>query len=213
MKLLVLALFCLFPLIAAAPSYESTIRGFTLFEGDAHGDFKGDFVAHLYDGSAWKIHPKDRKKVEKWSVDERVHIEVRTSRYWKKREHKFFIYNDDRNEPLRTMLVDYGCDAAEVIDASTVYIYGSRSEPVYGIDRNGNYDIIYWERVYDEAMDVTLDSGFVCAVTKHFRSYDPGHRIYLGCNRAEKRDVYFLISGIEREAVYSWLNSIENLSP
>ncbi len=159
--------------------------GLSSFIGDKHGDFKGDPVAVLSDGSAWKIHPKDSEKFSKWLANEILRPEARTSFYLLKREHKFRLYNHMRNESVRAMLAQYPTYPLMVIESET-----------YNAGR--------------PEKRVVLNDGTVWRIRKNFNHFNIGTTVHLGCNYETTRDGmelhrFFLISGIEREAVFEFV--------
>lgn len=86
---------------------EQSLTGTEIFRGDRHGEFKGDYVAALSDGSAWKIHPSDREMYERWDVYDIIRVKARTDFYWFTREHKFYLYNQTRDESVKAMLIQH----------------------------------------------------------------------------------------------------------
>ena len=84
-----------------------TFEAVEVFEGDRHNEFAGNFIAVLNDASRWKVHPMDEEKFRQWTIDDVVHIRLRTSKYWFKREHKFELYNHMKKESVRAMLINY----------------------------------------------------------------------------------------------------------
>ena len=196
-KVVLTFIFCFSPLWAFPPNVETSILA-----------FDEDLLVHLEDGSVWQVHPKERKKVRKWEVNERAHIEMRSRTQPKGEDYCFRLCNDAREDAAKVMLLSYGENGRHSVDRSAVYVYNTRPDWSYGP---------WFERwyisgvIYDEAMDVTLDEGISCSVIDHFRAFAPGTPVYLGCNQEEQRDRYFLISGIEGDAVYSWLIDIKVL--
>ncbi len=96
------------------PAVNQQIVGRSIYEGDHHGDFKGDLLVILNDGSSWKIHPKDTKMLAYWEPSDQVHIAYRKSHFHFKREHKFFLRNQAKGEEARVILIEHKEDPLEL---------------------------------------------------------------------------------------------------
>lgn len=179
------------------------IEGFYLFEGDKHGDFKGNIVAALSDGSAWKGHPADRNIMRQWEPGDSVHIEVRTTSYWFKREHKFLLYNHDKKESIRAMLVNYGDRAMKIAFASDAYPTSTEEVCYSEHDSEGN-NIGRWchEEPCDYKKRIILSDGNEKIISSSLSYFTTGTKVYIGFNDSKS---FFIISGLEREAKWSWL--------
>lgn len=179
----------LLPLLPAAVN-ATCIDGFFVCQADAQGDFKGDTILRLNDGSAWKVHPTQTQKANKWYMGDNVHVTVRTSHYFFKREHKFLLVNDNLKESVKVMLFDYGPYARYVVDTS----YPAAAELEEESEENlGNK--------YGQ-LNLHISDGSVWTIKKDFDSFDIGTSVYYGC-KEEKDDVQpFLIRGLQREATW-----------
>jgi len=186
------------------PTRESLVTA-DRFRGDKHGQFKDDFVAVLSDGSAWKIHPTEQTKFSNWAVNDVIHVAVRTSFYWFKREHKFELVNHTRNERLKVMLVQYPRTPLTVVLAETVlvgYSYVPHTTYINGTP------ITTYSHVPNYEKKVALNDGSMWKIDGKYSSFSLGNRVYLGVNLINDRFSYFLITGLEREAVYTWATKI-----
>ncbi|MDR3624104.1 MAG: hypothetical protein P4L16_03065 [Chlamydiales bacterium] len=176
------------------------IERYQLFSGDKHGDFKNDIVVYLTDGSGWKTHPNDKDLLSTWKPGESIHISLRTSYYYFKREHKFLLYNHDRKESVKAMLIDYGPHPLSISSTSGVYFTDTDTIPITFLDENGEIFTIYeLEPIYKK--DISLNDGSTCVIYKHFNAFIPDAQVYIGFN--ETPDEFFIITGQEREAVWS----------
>ena len=104
-----------------------TITDTTLYEDAKYPQFEGNYVAHLSDGSEWKIHPKDCEVYAQWTRDEEIDNGLRTSYYFFKREHRFLLKNGSRNEKVRAMILKHPDSSLPTItktqdDSITYYI-------------------------------------------------------------------------------------------
>lgn len=176
--------------------------GLAAFNGDSHGQFTGDPVAILSDGSAWKIHPKDKEKFSRWIGNEIVHVEARTSFYWFKREHKFELRNHMRNESVRAMLVQYPTYPLMIVESHS-YIADTKVEYTeYRHDDGSSTTVPTVYNIHEKR--VVLNDGSAWRIRENFDSFNIGNTVYLGCNSENNRYYFFLVSGIEREAVFEW---------
>lgn len=148
------------------------------FAGDRHGEFEGDIVAILSDGSHWKIHPKDHEEFAAWYLKEVISPKVRESSYFRKREHHFALYNHMRKRTVRAMLVKY-------------------PEP--------SKTVVKFERSAFKSQDelkLTLSDGSLWtthAIKKFMHFFPSFSPVYLIRNNNGK---YYLVSGSEREVAY-----------
>ncbi len=184
------------------------IEGFYLFEGDRHGDFKGDLVVVLSDGSAWKGHPENISKLNYWEAGDVVHIEARTSFYWFKREHKFLLYNHDRNESVKAMLIDYGESPLEITFTTKAYPTSTELVPVHGIDMDDNPKITGHEiEPCNYKKRILISDGSTFEINKNLYHFKVGVNVYFGFNGSEKPE-FFIITGNEREAKWSRVEKV-----
>lgn len=172
------------------PPVVQQISGSSIYEGDRHGEFEGDYVAYLSDGSGWKVHPKDRETYENWSLGDLVRIKVRTSFYLFKREHKFSLYNYNRGEEIFVMLVRHAdTPIQKKIVQTDMYIH--------------SYD-------WDEEMPVfrkviALSDGSLWVIKEQMSDFTIGQTVYIGAQGVAKKWYDFImITGSEREAVWTW---------
>jgi len=207
---LLICLFSFFLVGAAFADYRQVpdvfhqIQGVTFFEGDRHGDFQHDFVAIFEDGSAWKIHPKDRAKFSRWDLGDTVHVSLRTKRYWFKREHKFELRNHNNNETVRAMLVQEAAYPVVIMDAR-IEQAGTRLQTDSFIDLNGNVYLVYYTVTdYDKVLYLSNGSIWIICNESSFDNFLPGDRVYFGVNMKKKSQSFFLIRGTEREAAWAW---------
>lgn len=206
LRWLVALLLCLSPALWGTTLTE--IVAFHPFEGDRHGDFAGDLVVDLADGSSWKVHPTEQECLAAWQPGDAVHISLRTSWYWFRRQHKFFLNNLDRNECVKVMLVGYGDSPLTVIASSDVYQRDTGELiPVYGTDSNGNQIILTWAPKMESVMDITLSDGTSWVVFDHFVPFRKGATVYKGFNRSKSGVKYFLITCDQREAIWSYIEA------
>ncbi|MEM1282834.1 MAG: hypothetical protein AAGG81_04695, partial [Chlamydiota bacterium] len=188
-------------------SEQTELLGAYIFQGDSHGDFRGDYVAVLSDGSQWKVHPDQPEKFQGWNVGDRIHVEVRTSFYWFKREHKFHLYNHNNGEYIKVMLVDYGDQPLVVIDATKPVATDSYTVPIIRTDSNGNIYVVGHREVPCSYQSyVTISDGSVWTISKEFSKFKYGRKVYVGYNESSVSIDPLLISGIEREASWVWTN-------
>lgn len=193
------------------PRFADELIGFSRFDGDSHGDFRGDIVVFLADGSGWKVHPDDAKDLANWQVGDYITINVRTSFYWFKREHKFRLYNENIKESVKAMLVSHSDNPLIIVETSGIYATNTRLEYIWGTDEYGDPTIIgIYEEPCDFMKDLLLSDNSKWAISSNFRYFFPGKKVHVGLNENTFSKGFFLISGIEREAKWSWaeLNSL-----
>lgn len=180
------------------------LKGITTFYGDRHNEFSGDYVAVLTDDSAWKVHPKDKEKFAEWGINDIVHLGVRTSFYWFKREHKFELHNMTRRESVRVMLVQLPYYPLTIMDANK-YMSGQYLVP-HTITYGDGSSYTYYTTVTTFAKNLTLSDGSVWTIKSEseFDYFTVGNQVYLGVNPDYYGLSYFLINGNEREARWDW---------
>lgn len=182
------------------------LEGVAVFEGDRHGDFKNDFVAILTDGSAWKVHPKDRDNFAQWNANDIVHIAVRDTFYWFKREHKFELHNHTNNQTVRVMLLQYPREYFMIVQAEA-YIADTHLHFYTTTDSNGNTHTHYYQ-VNDYEKQLVLNDGSIWIIKNKFGDFTFGNKVYVGVNDTNKGLYYSLISGTQREAVWTWARRV-----
>jgi hypothetical protein len=186
---------------AIYPPSVQTIFMTDTFRGDSHGEFKGDYVTILSDGSAWKIHPQDRFKYESWSSGEHVHIMYRTDFYFFSRQHKFWLYNHDRNESCRVMLAQHSTYPWKHVESTAIL----KKEQFVTEDVVVNGELVKMGRwvLAPYAKIVRLNDGSTWKIKNHkkFNLYEPGVQVYVGVQGTPGVEYDFIvITGLEREA-------------
>jgi len=175
-------------------------KGSYIFKGDRHNDFSGDPVCVLSDGSAWKIHPEDVEMYNLWSPDDGIHVQVRTSFFWFKREHKFELQNSSRDESVRVMLVQYPSDPLTINDVKNIKKPRLLTTS-YKIDGEV-YESSRWVRVWKTL--IYLSDGTTWIIDGGNRThFKTGDFVYLGQHTQSPQLSYFFIVGDEREAVWT----------
>jgi hypothetical protein len=186
---------------------KTTLLSTVDFEGDRHGDFKGDLVAVLSDESMWKIHPKDTEKYIKWQLEDSLHINVRTSHYWFKREHKFEIYNTTRRESVRAMLIAPSPTNANVITGIEMRDVSTTIHSYSYIDADNKLCTVYYPVTHQEKI-LILNDGSIWSIRakSHFKNYQVGDRVFIGTtnNINTALNSFFIVQGNEREATWTW---------
>ena len=185
----------------AFANLPNQVVGFRTFAHDNYGDFVGDMVVVLSDGTEWKSHPTQQEMVATWEVGDFVEIDVRDSFYWFKREHKFCLRNKTQARDLKAMLVSYGHYPLEIVYASTPYATSFRFKPVY--DNEGKEIRREFEPT-DYCQDLRLNDGSEFRMKS--REFQSGQRVYRSFHNQKGK--YFLISGLEREAKWTVVDSI-----
>ncbi len=138
-----------------------TIEDTFFFEGDSHGEFKGDYVAILSDGSCWKVHPGDRYKFSLWNSHDVIRVRKRNTFYWYKREHKFELYNYCNDETVRVMLVKYPFYPIQIL-ATDIYKAETALRTFTWVDSQGwtHYEY-YTEDVFHKILYLSNGSAWV----------------------------------------------------
>lgn len=174
---------------------ELRLNSISFFQGDLYEDFKNNFVAHLNDGSAWKIHPEDQTRFNQWNINDIVHIYARTSFYWFKREHKFEICNQSRQETIRAMLVKYPEPPLRIVESES-HISGYYMDFYTTTDAFGNIQYHYYP-IYTYATTLWLSDASQWDIDEycHFHNEE---KIYIFLDR--KNCSFILITAIERQA-------------
>jgi hypothetical protein len=174
------------------------LKGMAIFDGDKYGDFKNDAVAILSDSSAWKVHPLDQGLFCHWNIEDAIHIRLRRSFYWFKREHKFELFNANRQEVVRVMLVQYPHDPLVIVEAKT-YLADYHIAHYTTIDSRGNIQYHYYP-VYTCKTRLQLNDGSFWTTGQNDH-YEDGAHVYLFFDPQDEGS-YILIKGIEREATW-----------
>jgi hypothetical protein len=194
-----------------APLKLSTyLQSFNVFPGDCHGDFEGNLVAILGDGSAWKIHPDDQEKMTNWEIGDLVHISLRTSFYWFKREHKFLLCNHDKGMAVKVMIIQYAEAPLRILTTSDTYSTNMiEIEEYIGNDLRG-YPIFEEEIIpTDFKKDIRLSDGTNWRIEEKFEIFSEETAVYMGLKETEEGIDRFLICGNQREAIWTWIKPYE----
>jgi hypothetical protein len=205
--------FALSNFIDVYPPIQQTIVDSGLFMGDRHRDFIGDAVAFLSDGSEWKIHPKQRDIFATWNAGDPVHIAVRTSFYWFKREHKFSLCNGVTQESIPVMIVRHKATPLKIVATD---LYHKSTKSIYSyytthtVDENGNRKPVTLSRYEGEKPTdfrkvLVLSDGSCWVIKDNLNTFLLGMEVYVGAQGTpgEYYD-FILISGTEREAIWTW---------
>ncbi len=191
MKKLIVSLLLMICTVLSGSHYDPVhyYTNLSEFMGDRHGEFRGDFVVGLSDGSEWKVHPKDQALIGLWREDEIIRPQVRTSFYWFKREHKFELYNHNRKEAIRVMLVEHPHHALKIVrtikylDSVSVY-YTYETLP-----HGGTIAIPHYTHHFIK--DLFLMDGTMVSIRSNFNHFEVGDTVYIG-TQIDKR--MFIIS-------------------
>ena len=179
------------------------------FRGDKLGEFKGDPVAVLGDGSAWKVHPTEKEKFSKWSIRDTVHIGVRTTFYFFKREHKFEMFNHTRNESVKVMLVQNPQYPLKIVMAET--FAKNTYQAVTTKDINGE-PVQTYKPVTMYEKKLVMQDGSLWLIKSNEKNngeaFGMGCTVYLGINRENDSYKTLLITGLEREAIWTWAKKL-----
>ena len=195
------------------PPSVQMLQNTTQFVGDRHGDFVGDSVAILSDGSCWKVHPTSQGIYRFWQPGETVRIKVRTDWYWFKREHKFALYNYDRDESIKVMLVEHCAEPLQIVDTKS-YAKSQRAvynpHTVYYQNSNGtqsSYTTYHFSHYapMDFRKILALSDGSVWVIRKNLGEFEVGMKVYIGAQGVPDRfyDFVFIV-GDEREAKWTY---------
>ncbi len=165
-----------------------TIEDTFFFEGDSFGEFKGDYVAILSDGSGWKVHPDDRYKFSLWSHHDEIQIRERSSFYWFERKHHFELYNRFNDQTVRVMFVKYPPYPIQILATDICLAKTFWEGEDFDI-----YPVYYYDKI------LYLSNGSVWVV--HDRNNDEFPYYCLNANVYIVYDGWkILITGIERKA-------------
>lgn len=186
--------------------FTSSLLSTYVFEGDKDGAFIGDMVAVLNDNSHWKIHPDHTEIYGKWQPGEAVHVDLRTSKYYFKREHKFALVNHNRNETVFVMLIASPLE----IDTAGNPVYTS-SMTINGVFHGLDYriNLIFnngeqWEVDVDMS-DLKWKSGWISWTREYQDKYFQAHTpVYVGYHEEEEKTYFFIINGTGKDARSRW---------
>lgn len=164
-----------------------------IFAGDKHGDYRGDIVAILDDGSKWKIHPTRKKKFLAWDQSDIIHVGLKTSYYFLTRDHHFYLINQTKNEKIKVMMVGMPQEALRIMTTDT-YVDGHKFGPQTYTNPLGRTHVVYTvQKVY--AVNVRLSDGSVWKVKDNIHVFLEGYSVYMGTDMKKNTGAYFLISG------------------
>lgn len=181
----------------------SEIESFDLYEGDNHGDFKDNFVVYLSDGSRWKVHPDETERLREWKIGESIDIHLRTSFYWFKREHKFFLKNHNRGESIKAMIVHYGEEPLRIVNTLDSFHTEYRANIHNGVDLKGNlYTYVTYDPYIVQTRNIFLSDGSQGIVRHHLDKFILGAKVYIGSRETGDDSKCIIITGKEREAVW-----------
>lgn len=195
------------------PPVMQELVGTDQFRGDRHGDFWGDSVAVLSDGSAWKVHPESEETYRTWLPGEVVRVIARTDFYWFKREHKFALYNANRNQFAKVMLVCHKEEPLTIVGIDTYHkgYQAVYNENTYEVRENDGSTRTHTEHVFSHYVPADfrkilfLSDGSVWVIRENLSAFQLGMRIYVGAQG--RHDAFYdfvLIGGDQREAVWTW---------
>lgn len=196
------------------PPVVQNIEGTVIFSGDRHNQFEGDYVAILSDGSAWKIHPDCREMYARWLPGESVRVKVRTDWYWFKREHKFALYNYNRGETVKAMIVHHKeypiplqIITVETYAKSTCLVAVPHYITKYRSDGTTSTEVAYhyeWEPCNFRKI-LGLSDGTFWVIKDKFNDFHVGSRVYIGAQgHPEHYYDFVFISGDQREAQWTY---------
>ncbi len=194
------------------PSVTQTLEDKLVFGGDRHGEFEGDLVAFLSDGSAWKIHPTQRQQFRTWENGDQVRIKVRTDHYWFKREHKFSLYNETRGEALKVMIVRHIDTPIQLKIVSTdLYVKEYTTTPVSSyqwVFENGQMrerEVVQFITIPVYRKVLVLSDGSSWVIKDNIDEFRINSYVYVGAQGNPKNWYDFImITGTEREAIWSF---------
>lgn len=175
---------------------------------------KKDFIVDFEDNSSWKIHPDDIAKVSDWQVGDEVHVRIRNSFYWFKRDHKFSIYNHTRDEAAKAMIQFHRDIPREIIEASDIFCTKGKEVPLYRLNSKGEL-VIYGYLALETAHRkiLMMDDGSQWELKDHLDDFNEGTTIYVGFHDNNDLKLPFLISGKGKSAVWSTLYPLPETRP
>lgn len=174
------------------PAIMQQVTSFYNFEGDRHNKFSGDSTIVLTDGSAWKIHPKDNQKMNRFVPGDYVHVGVRTSFYFYSRQHNFELVNHNNGETVRVMLVRHAAYPKYITACEKIF---DSDEPIGYSKKN---------KPLASAKKITLNDGSVWILREKLGSFSSGNTVYMGANFDDTHfDSFYIINGTQREAAFA----------
>jgi hypothetical protein len=184
------------------------LKSVSLFDGDKYGDFEDNLVAILSDGSSWKIHPHDQNTFSNWQVDDPIRMRVRNSFYWFKREHKFELVNEARQEEVRAMIVHYGDFPHKIVGCQRKVI-GYRMGVCQNIDAvRGQLKSHYYPTlIYKTVLRLEDGSHWITEGGCYFKNEEKAY-IFID----QETGFFILVTGHEREAMWQQI-VLESLNP
>lgn len=192
------------------------IEDITLYNGDSKGNFKNDLVVISSDGSAWKVHPKDREKLNHWKIHDIIQVWARTSFYWFKQEHKFKLYNISLDDSVRVMLVKYPSNPLYILETETRLSGRDIITHTYK-DQDGNIQYIYqYVDIYEKKLYLSDKTIWILSTKKSsndvfFNYFNQGDFVYVGSRCSNEGFKFFIASGIESQSEWAWTtNQIED---
>jgi hypothetical protein len=182
------------------PPVVQTLENTSLFSGDRHGDFRGDKVAILSDGSGWKVHRDSASLYQSWQKGEHVRVMARRDWYWFNREHHFYLYNEDRDESIKVMLVKHKENPLTIVSTHTYFKYWRR---IYNQINGQSYYCGTEPAAFRKLL--TLSDGSQWVVRDNFNRYNVGQQVYIGAHGDPDWYYDFLLICLDqREAVWDW---------
>lgn len=195
------------------PPVNKTLEGHAVCKGDRHGDFKGDLMAELSDGSLWKIHPDCREEFQRWQIGEKIHVAKRSDRFWFKREHHFLLINHFSNSSVKAMLFRHGGkDPLRIVDTESYYKSISpkfikevtKTEDNNGKEKVEEKDVYIGNIPSNPRKILRLSDGSEWVIKDLLGEFQKGMKVYIGAQRIPQRIYDFvLIIGDEREVIYT----------
>lgn len=195
-------------------STKTYLVGIYPFEGDRHGDFEGDIIAVLSDGSRWKVHPKNLVDFGSWQPGDPVHVGLRTSFYFFKREHKFYLENLKKDTWVKVMLIKHGNNSQMIVETSDVYPTATYEHPIQiPVEYKDAYGNVFYHwitvgyetRPCNFVKELYLSDGNMRIITGRFGNFTVGKVVHIGYDKYDSES--FLITGTQREAVWCWIKS------
>lgn len=200
MRILIFTL--LFPLLCVAHIPDLlTLTELGFFNGDRQGDFVGDITLTLSDETVWKAHPKDTTLAQGWLPNDELCAGVRTSPYWTKREHAFYLYNLTRNEMIRAMFVKFPPEPF-TIRLTQEHFDTLAYVPYLYIDIHG---VIRSHRVLRRGYIKTayLSDGTVYLIKEKKKGFIPGRKIHVVFDYLNPEIGLFVIAKTEKESTWA----------
>lgn len=185
------------PRMDAYPSIMQQISTYYQFDGDRHKQFAGNPVIVLSDGSSWKVHPQDIDMLSHFSPSDWVHVAVRTSWYWFKREHKFELVNHNNGSTIRVMLVRH----------KTVPLYIAHSEKF--VSSYATYKTTTESRTETTTVPVfskklTLSDGSHWILSEKTGKFSMGNNVIVAANFDDGHfESFYIINGTQRDALHA----------